>query len=146
MADVTPAPIGFQIIALHVTSFSLDERSAALFEEVGFRITLQHRFDAENDVLTVDVELGIGPADQEDPAIAQLRLECSYQLFEYEKWLVAQPEDKRQPGVLPSGLAVTFNSISISTTRGVLYERLRGTPLQNLVLPVIDPASFQEVS
>lgn len=34
---------------------------------------------------------------------------------------------------------VTFASISFSTLRGILYQRLTGTPLQNLALPVINP-------
>lgn len=43
---------------------------------------------------------------------------------------------------LPEQIVVLFNSISISTCRGVLFTLFRGTPLHSVVLPVIDPKEF----
>lgn len=39
-------------------------------------------------------------------------------------------------------LLVTFISISISTTRGILHEKLKGTVYQNKFLPIVDPNTF----
>ena len=38
----------------------------------------------------------------------------------------------------------TLNSISISTTRGMMFSAFRGTFLHNAILPLIDPAFKEE--
>ena len=43
---------------------------------------------------------------------------------------------------LPSQLIITLNSISISTTRGLMFSFFRGTLLHDAVLPIIDPNTF----
>ena len=40
---------------------------------------------------------------------------------------------------MPGALAEILNSISISTTRGVMYAAFRGTFLQHAILPIVDP-------
>ena len=40
---------------------------------------------------------------------------------------------------LNGGLGNALASIAYSTTRGILFARLKGTSLENFVLPVIDP-------
>ncbi|RZK01776.1 MAG: hypothetical protein EOO46_19285 [Flavobacterium sp.] len=43
-------------------------------------------------------------------------------------------------------LAISLSSITYSTSRGVLITRLQGTPLQNMILPVVDPLKLLEDS
>jgi hypothetical protein len=43
---------------------------------------------------------------------------------------------------LPSNIQNTFNSIAISTLRGVMFNHFKGTYLHNAILPIIDPKSF----
>lgn len=42
----------------------------------------------------------------------------------------------------PDNILVTFNSISISTMRGLMFAQFKGTFLHNAILPIIDPGSF----
>lgn len=44
---------------------------------------------------------------------------------------------------IPELLVVIFNNISISTVRGIMFERFRGTILHNFPLPIIDPQKMQ---
>jgi hypothetical protein len=44
---------------------------------------------------------------------------------------------------IPQALIEVLNSISISTTRGVMFSTFKGTFLHNAVLPIIDPRQFQ---
>jgi hypothetical protein len=75
-----------------------------------------------------------------------LNFECQYQLTGYREWLEVQPNGHRTPGILPSGFAITLNSITISTARGILFERLRGSKLQEIILPIINPSNFQTLN
>lgn len=47
--------------------------------------------------------------------------------------------DKNYKIELNGGLGNALASITYSTTRGILFARLKGTSLENFVLPVIDP-------
>jgi len=47
--------------------------------------------------------------------------------------------DKNYQIELNGGLGNALASITYSTTRGILFARLKGTSLENFVLPVIDP-------
>lgn len=141
--DDNPATgIGFQIRELRVTSYSINEEQLTPENEFNFGIQIEHSFDPNGDVRVVRVKLTVGYTPQQ--LLVELHLDCYYQLVGYQEWLSFQSADDQATGALPVGLAMTLNSIAISTTRGVLFERLRGTSLQEIVLPVVDPSAFQE--
>ena len=50
--------------------------------------------------------------------------------------------DKNQEIELNGNLGNALASITYSTSRGILFARLRGTGLENFILPVIDPNSL----
>ncbi len=43
------------------------------------------------------------------------------------------------------GLIITLLSISLSTLRGIIYEKTRGTIMDSVVMPVMDPSTFIKV-
>lgn len=43
---------------------------------------------------------------------------------------------------IPDELIVNLSSISASTVRGILSEKLKGTFIQNEIYPLIDPSAF----
>jgi hypothetical protein len=45
---------------------------------------------------------------------------------------------------LPDETQTMFNSISLSTCRGVLFTLFRGTPLHTVILPVVNPQDFNK--
>jgi hypothetical protein len=45
--------------------------------------------------------------------------------------------------VIPDNLLIVLNSISLSTTRGILWSSFRGTPLHTALLPIVDPKLFK---
>lgn len=46
---------------------------------------------------------------------------------------------------LPQDLADILNSISISTTRGLMFSAFKETFLHNAFLPIIDPKQFSQL-
>lgn len=137
--------IGFQIKEIRVGSFTINENLVDERNEVNFGINLQHLFNPDSDehIVQLELEATYGPGQ---PPLVVLHTNCHYQLTGYRDWLKSVPDAIHTPGTLPTGLALTLNSISLSTTRGILFERLRGTTLQALVLPIIDPSAFQPVN
>lgn len=142
MTPETTSEIGFQIRGIRVASFTIHDEPDDPTLEVGFGLALQHYQVADGEDRTVEVNLSIS-VEEGQPPLVELKAACQYQLAGYQHWLSQLPENERQEGILPFGLAVTLNSISVSTTRGILFERLRGTNLQRHILPIIDPSAFQ---
>ena len=135
--------IGFQVQSIRVSDFNFHEAANPNLEHVGFKIQLQHAWVAGTEDWLVSVQVSLGVAD-DSPPMTQLTVECMYRLTGYSEWLRQQdPSHTDQSPYLPGGLAVTLNSISLSTTRGILFERLAGTNLHQIILPIIDPMQFQ---
>lgn len=47
---------------------------------------------------------------------------------------------------LPKGFITTINSISLSTTRGIMYDQFRGTFLTGAILPILDPTILEKTT
>ena len=60
-------------------------------------------------------------------------------VFHVENLEVLAIPDKNYRIELNGGLGNALASITYSTTRGILFARLKGTALENFMLPVIDP-------
>ncbi|MBO0930199.1 hypothetical protein [Fibrella aquatilis] len=136
------AGMGFQIRAVRVKAFTINEQSDGSPEAVEFSIQLQHLRLADTEDWIVEVQVTMAVSGAQTP-VAELTVDCQYRLAGYKLWLQQQPDLVSKPGTLPTGLAATLNSISVSTTRGILFERLLGTQWQQAILPVIDPVAFQ---
>jgi hypothetical protein len=44
------------------------------------------------------------------------------------------------------GLLVTIIGISLSTARGIIFEKLKGTVLDGRIIPIVDPSTFLQKS
>jgi hypothetical protein len=63
-------------------------------------------------------------------------------IFQVENLKELAVPDKNKEIALHGGLGNALASISYSTSRGLLFARLKGTALENFNLPVIDPNSL----
>lgn len=69
-----------------------------------------------------------------DEIFCELKVESRFQVVPFNDIIV-----KNDKGYdIPDGLLVNFTAIILGTIRGILYEKLKGTILQNEVLPLID--------
>ncbi|MES2479071.1 MAG: hypothetical protein V4561_08285 [Bacteroidota bacterium] len=82
----------------------------------------------------------IFPKGQEKEIIATVRLGFVFEIFNLEKMAVKNEDGSVS---LPSKLLDLLNAVVIGTMRGVLFSELRGTQLDDVILPVIDPSKFQ---
>jgi hypothetical protein len=46
---------------------------------------------------------------------------------------------------LPNNVVIIFTSLSLSTVRGILFEKLRGTLYHHLLLPVLNPTAVAPI-
>jgi hypothetical protein len=132
--------IGFQIKAIELLNSSLSAPNKplplnAIFQ---FDINLEHRIGLENRILIVVCNVNVFDESKES-SLGNIRTSCIYEIQDLPSFF---KEDKKQFD-LPEPLITTLNSISISTTRGMMFSFFRGTFLHHAILPVIDPIGFK---
>ncbi len=131
--------INFRIKAIDVVQYSLNPCPAVDVGEDGysFNIEIQQKIDLPNKLVFVIVAIKISLTEK-FPGLATLSTLC---VFDVENLSDIVQKEQNQY-LLPAPAATTLNSIALSTTRGIMYSNLKGTYLQNAILPIVDPTTF----
>ncbi|HUC82356.1 MAG TPA: hypothetical protein VMR70_15730 [Flavisolibacter sp.] len=105
-----------------------------------FNIGLESKADAANKLLFVIVSVEIKTEDQ-NYVLGSLSASCIYSLDNFEELVKIEANGRLD---MPKPLVEMLNSISISTTRGLMFSTFKGTFLHNAFLPIIDPTAFEQ--
>lgn len=104
-----------------------------------FNISIESRAEAANKLIFVIVHVEI-KNDDHSVVLGALSVSCIFEIVNFEKVIKIEVDGKVN---IPQHLIETLNTISISTTRGVMFSTFKGTFLHGAVLPIIDPRQFQ---
>ncbi len=132
--------IPFQIKNIEILEVNLAFPGPMIKENNTFHynINLQHRINQKNKLIFIDTSIEILHQDKKTK-LGFIKATCVYfveTLLDYKSDIEEKLID------LPQAFLNTLNSISISTTRGLMFSNFRGTFLHNAVLPIIDPQAF----
>jgi hypothetical protein len=103
-----------------------------------FSISIESRADTVNKLVFVIVHVEI-KNDDLSAVFGTLSVSCIFEIVNFKDVVKIEADGKVN---IPEQLTETLNSISISTTRGVMFSTFKGTFLHGAVLPVIDPKQF----
>ncbi len=103
-----------------------------------FDIQLEHKMNISKQLIVVVPTISI-MAEKKGEQLGLFKSSCIYHVDKLEDFLNKETNELS----LPKELIVTLNSVSISTTRGMMYSFFRGTILHNAILPVINPQEFK---
>lgn len=131
MLEIDKVEFQIQGIELIQSSFKLSEQRGAN-DVFRFNINLEHLFNGDKDVLIVKTEINILD-DSSTEVVGNIKTQVAFNIKNLAKYF------KDNKPNLPEALVSTLNSISISTTRGMMFSAFRGTFLHNAILPLIDP-------
>ena len=129
----------FQIKAIELLDSCINSPKFPLSEETVFQfdINLEHRISVEKSMVIVICSVSILDESKEQ-LLGKLRSSCIYAVENLSHFINSDSKAVE----LPEPFTVTLNSVSLSTTRGLMFSFFRGTVLHNAVLPILDPASF----
>lgn len=129
----------FQIKAIELLETCINAPKLPLIEETIFQfdINLEHRILADKGIVIVICTVSIFN-EVKEPLLGKLRSSCIYEVENLSQFINTETKAVE----LPEPFAVTLNSVSLSTTRGLMFSFFRGTFLHNAVLPILHPASF----
>lgn len=132
--------IDMQIKAIELlnSSLILPANPTIPINNFNFNISLENRANATDKLVFVIVHVKIKNEDQ-SIILGGLSVSCIFEIVNFEKNVTIEPEGKIK---LPKQLVDILNSISISTTRGVMFSTFKGTFLHGAVLPIIDSKQF----
>lgn len=101
-----------------------------------FETNIEHKVNLEEKIVIVISTFSITCEDLNEN-VGKAVISCIYNIDNIHEFT-----DENNTFELPEQLITTFNSISLSTCRGVLFTLFRGTPLHTVILPIINPQDF----
>jgi hypothetical protein len=122
-------------------SISLPSVPEVSLNNFNFNINLDSKADATNKLLFVIVSVEIRSEDQ-NHVLGSLAVSCIYSIANFDEVVKIEADGKID---IAQPLVEILNSMSISTTRGVMFSTFKGTFLHNAFLPIVDPRSLQQV-
>jgi len=104
-----------------------------------YHIKFEHRIDKEKKLVFIIVHVRIKcfPSETE---VGRHVISHIYEIADFEQIVDVQEGDKFS---MPQALTDILNSISISTTRGVMYSTFKGTFLHHAVLPIMNTKQLE---
>lgn len=131
--------INFQLKGIELLDVLIKHPKQALPANTSFHfnINLKHKINAENKLVFVISSIKVLLEDKKTE-LALLTVSCIYNVPEIEKFF----EQETKQVKFPNEFVIKLNTVSLSTTRGVMFSEFKGTFLHNAYLPLIDIHAF----
>jgi len=133
--------IEFQLVNIEILESEIKAPNEPLPTNVifSFDIELEQRFNVEQELIFVICDITTFPQNQIDQKLGKFRSSCIFKVNDLSKYIT---EDKKTN--LPEEIIITINSVSISTTRGLMYSLFKGTFLHGAILPLLDTSQYKK--
>lgn len=133
--------IKFQIKGIELMDFNIIYPKTPLLGEVIFKfnINVEVKLSNENSLVMVINSVDIVDNNTLDK-YAFAKVNCIFWVENFMSFV----DKKTKKAKFPNRFITAINSISISTTRGILYSQFKGTFLHKAVMPIIDPTFLEK--
>lgn len=125
---------GIEILDVNLIHPNIPIPSETIFH---FNLHLEHRVNIESNLVIVTASIDVIHEDK-TTKLAFLKASCIFEVTNLHDF-INEPD---KAVVFPDEILVSFNSVSISTIRGIMFSQFKGTFLHSAILPIIDPKSF----
>jgi hypothetical protein len=141
MSDETAPSWAIQLEKLVVESFRFLGPLSADSEPVAapiFKIGRRWSFSGALDLVQIVFQIVLSETEDDDAAtMCELSVRYDYSVTGIT-W-VPNAEGTRAVLDIPTSLLETMFSVAYSTTRGILYEKARGTAIDSMLIPIVVP-------
>ncbi len=100
---------------------------------IEFQTNCQFRVIEEQNLLTCLITVKLVLLETKED-FAELKVECFFEITPFND-VIKKVENRFD---IPNGLLVNIATLSVSTVRGILFEKLKGTIVEKEVYPLID--------
>ena len=129
----------FKLVGMEVLQSSITEIVVPNSEKINFNfdLNIEIKFNTEKEVVFVAPSVSVR-INNEPKQIGFLKIALMFEINSFNDYYNKETNEF----ILPKNIQDVFNSVSISTLRGVMFNCFKGTILHNAILPVIDPTKF----
>ncbi len=120
-------------------NFAVPDKPIENSGSFNFNVGVEQKLDFTNKLFIVILHVDISSTKELDFILASASVACVYGIERFNE--VIRMNTSGKPNI-DETITHTLNSISISTTRGVLSQLFKGTYLHHAILPVVDPKSL----
>lgn len=128
-----------QLQGIDLIEFSFSSQDAPSETHI-FEVNVESKVNKKDLNIVIITNIKILTSDK-DKCLAKVVTGCRYLVDNLKEFIEKSNDDFEMPILLVDLL----NSISLSTTRGIMFELFKGTFLHNYVLPIVNPKDFRVV-
>ncbi|HAX95978.1 MAG TPA: hypothetical protein DCY35_05575 [Prolixibacteraceae bacterium] len=132
--------INFQLKGIELLDINLNSPQIPLNPEriYNFNINIEQRISKEEKLVIVITSIDL-VHEPDKQCHATIKTSC---IFFVENILDFVSANSQQID-LPEHFIITLNSISLSTTRGIMFSQFKGTFMHHVLLPILDPSTLK---
>lgn len=142
MPEEKKTEFSFQLKALELHEHSLIKPAGQglSITNFNFDINLESNVDINSKLVIIFTKIRI-LADDQSTQLGSLTSATIFSLANFDDVVKLHSNNSFE---LPDELANTFNSIALSSTRGMMFSEFKGTLLHHALLPIIDLKSLRK--
>lgn len=122
------------LIKLDVVKQKID--GIAFKQEKEHKLNVGHKFMFNLDAERVKIELAFSFEDNDKNKLIFFQIDFHFQVEHLSDFY--QMKEKAQP-VFYASILATLLGISLSTARGIIFEKLQNAGIKNVIIPVVSP-------
>jgi hypothetical protein len=142
MPEIQKKPIQFTLQNIEIVEVNLPrppQDTTILNEPFTLTINLEQRIDPEGKIIAVIITTIITASRNVDIKLGGMTAACFFNIVDFDSIATST---KGVYNATPE-LVLALNSISISTTRGLMFSEFKGTHLHKAILPIFDLSQLQ---
>ena len=132
------AKIQLKGIELLEVSINLPVKKIEKDEVFNFNLNIEHKIERSKELVFVITTVDIYNNDNSQQ-LGKIKTSCIYQIENLDNYL-----NEAKQAILPADLTQSINSISLSTTRGMMFSQFRGTHLHQATIPLFDMSQMKQ--
>lgn len=133
--------IEFKLVNIEILESEMKAPKESLPKNIifSFNIAIEQRLNIEKELIFVICDITTFPQNKPEQKLGKFRSSCIFKVNDLSKYIT---EDKKIN--LSENFILTLNTVSISTTRGLMFSLFKGTFLQGAILPLFDNNQFKK--
>lgn len=104
---------------------------------IGFFINIEHNVNIDEEILSSYSTFVLNNSETNE-VYASITIKYNFNVENLNNFFNVETKEL----LLPNEFIIVVNSISISSSRGVIHMLFNGTNLSNFILPIIDPTAL----
>ncbi len=140
MSKMKQQDIEYKIKGIEILNSEINIPKKKLPDKVvfSFDVSLEQRFNIEQEIIFVLCDITTFTTDNPGLSLGRIKSSCIFTVKDLKSYI----SDGKQM-ILPEDFINAINTISLSTTRGLMFSLFKGTFLHGALLPLINPSQYK---